>query len=168
MKRFLIIGIVVAAAAAAGIALAATNGGSRAAKSGRATVSIMQISGAGKVLVDSSGHALYRNNQEHGAVVLCKAGCVSIWKPLVVHGRPTGKSLPGKLGTAMRPGGVRQVTYNGKRLYTFTPEKARMVTGDGAKDAFGGHNFSWDVVHPAGKSSSTTTPTSTTPYPYSY
>ena len=168
MKRFLIIGVVVAAAAAAGIALAAANGGSGAAKSGRVTVSVMKIGGAGKVLVDSSGRALYRNDQEHGATVLCKGACVSIWKPLDVHGKPTGKSLPGKLGTAMRPGGVRQVTYNGKRLYTFTLEQPRKVSGNGIMDAFGGQKFTWHVVHPAGTSSSTTPPTSTTPYPYSY
>ena len=165
MKRLLIIGVIVAAAVAASIAFAATNGGSKTAKSGRATVSVMRISGAGKVLVDSKGRALYRNAQEHGAVVLCKGACVSIWKPLVVRGKPTGKSLPGKLGIAMRPGGARQVTYNGKRLYTFTPERAGKVTGDGCMDAFGGHKFTWHVVHPTAKSSSTPPP-STTPYPY--
>jgi predicted lipoprotein with Yx(FWY)xxD motif len=165
MKRLLIIGVIVAAAAVAGIAIAATNGGSRAAKSGRATVSVEQISGAGKVLVDSKGRALYRNAQEHGAMVLCKGACVSIWKPLVVHGKPKGKSLPGTLGTAKRPGGARQVTYKGKRLYTFTLEKAGKVTGDGVMDAFGGQKFTWHVLHPTAKSSSTPPPT-TTPYPY--
>ena len=166
MKRLLIIGVVVAATTATGIAIAATNSGSRIAKSGGATVSIMQISGAGKVLVDSSGRALYRNDQEHGAVVLCKGACVSIWKPLMVQGKPTGKSLPGKLGVAMRPDGTRQVTYRGKRLYTFTLEKPRKVTGDGIKDAFNGQKFTWHVVHPAAQSSSNPPPTSTTPYPY--
>ena len=166
MKRLLIIGVIVAAAAAAGIALAATNGGSRAGKSGRVTVSVMKISGAGKVLVDSKGRALYRNAQEHGAVVLCKGACVSFWKPLVVHGKPTGKSLPGKLGIAMRPGGVRQVTYKGHRLYTFTLDKPGKVTGDGFKDEFGGQKFTWHVEHPAAAASSNPPPTSTTPYPY--
>ena len=165
MKRLLIISVMVAAAAAAGIAIAATNGGSGTTKSGRATVSVERISGAGRVLVDSRGRALYKNEQEHGAVVLCKGACVSFWKPLVVHGKPTGKSLPGKLGVAKRPGGARQVTYQGKRLYTFTPDKPRKVTGDGVMDAFGGHKFTWHVVHPTAKSSSTPPP-STTPYPY--
>jgi predicted lipoprotein with Yx(FWY)xxD motif len=41
--------------------------------------------------VDSRGRALYRNEQEHGAVVLCQGACVSFWKPLVVHGKPKGK-----------------------------------------------------------------------------
>jgi predicted lipoprotein with Yx(FWY)xxD motif len=162
VKRLLIIGVIVVAAVAAGIAIASTNG---TAKSGRATVSVKRISGAGKVLVDSKGRALYRNAQEHGAMVLCKGECVSIWKPLNVHGKPTGKSLPGKLGVAKRAGGQRQVTYNGKRLYTFTLEKPGKVTGDGLMDAFGGQKFTWHVVHPSGTNSSTPPPTST-PYPY--
>jgi predicted lipoprotein with Yx(FWY)xxD motif len=166
MKRLLIIGVIVAAAAAAGIAIAASNGGSGTAKSGRATVSVASISGAGKVLVDSKGRALYRNAQEHGAMVLCKGACVSIWKPLVVHGKPVGKSLPGKLGVAKRSGGKRQVTYNSKRLYTFTLEKPGKVTGDDAMDAFGGQKFTWHVVHPVGATSSNPSPTPTTPYPY--
>ena len=165
MKRLLIIGVIVAAAVASGIGIAATNGGSGTGKSGRATVSIKRISGAGRVLVDSRGRALYRNEQEHGALVLCTGECVSFWKPLVVHGKPKGKSLPGKLGVAKRPGGARQVTYQGKRLYTFTPEGPGKVTGDGAIDAFGGHKFTWHVAHPTAKNSSTPPP-STTPYPY--
>ena len=111
MKRLLIISVIVAAAAAAGVAIAATNGGSGTTKSGRATVSVKRISGAGSVLVDSRGRALYKNEQEQGSAVLCKGACVSFWKPLVVHGKPKGKSLPGKLGVAKRPGGARQVTY---------------------------------------------------------
>jgi hypothetical protein len=81
-------------------------------------------------------------------------------------GKPKGESLPGKLGVAKRPGGARQVTYRGKRLYTFTLDKPGKVTGDGFMDAFSGHKFTWHVVHPSAKSSSTTPPTSTTPYPY--
>ena len=165
MKRLLIISVMVAAAAAAGVAIAATNGGSGTTKSGRATVSVKRISGAGSVLVDSRGRALYKNEQEQGAVVLCKGACASFWKPLVVHGKPKGKSLPGKLAVAKRPGGAQQVTYQGKRLYTFTLDKPGKVTGDGFMDAFGGHKFTWHVVHPTAKSSSTPPP-STTPYPY--
>ena len=167
MKRLLIIGVIVAAAAVAGIAIAGTSAGSGKGKKATATVSIKRISGAGRVLVDSRGRALYRNAQEHGAMVLCKGECVSIWKPLDVHGKPKGKSLPGKLGVAKRPGGQRQVTYNGKRLYTFTLEKPGKVTGDGLMDAFGGQKFTWHVVHPTGSSSSSPPPpTTTTPYPY--
>ena len=75
-------------------------------------------------------------------MVLCTGACVSFWKPLVVHGKPTGKSLPGKLGVAKRPGGARQVTYQGKRLYTFTLDKPGKVTGDGLHGC-----VRWPQVH---------------------
>ena len=160
MKRILILGAVGAVALVAGIAIAmAANGG------GTATVSVKQIGKAGKVLVDTKGRALYFNDQERGSKVLCTGECVSFWKPLTVTGTPKAGSLPGKLAVAMRPGGARQVTYRGKRLYSFTLDKPGKVTGDNFKDAFGGHTFTWHVAHPAGAAAAATTTTTTTTYP---
>jgi predicted lipoprotein with Yx(FWY)xxD motif len=141
----LVIGVAVVLALGVGIALAiaATGGGSA---SSRATVSVKRLGVAGKVLVDAKGRALYRNDQERGSMVLCGAGCVSFWKPLISRGAPKGKSLPGKLGLAMRPDGAKQVTYNGKRLYTFTLDRPGKVTGDNFHDAFGGQKFTWHVL----------------------
>ncbi len=147
-QRLLVIGVAVALGLAFGIALAiaGTSGGSDARG---ATVSVMRLGAAGKVLVDAKGRALYSNDQERGSMVLCVGQCVSFWKPLISSGAPKGVSLPGKLGLAKRPNGSKQVTYRGKRLYTFTLDKPGKVTGDGARDAFGGQKFTWDVVHPA-------------------
>jgi predicted lipoprotein with Yx(FWY)xxD motif len=158
MKRLLIAGAVVAVALAAGIAiaLAATGGGGNsnsqgapASNAGSATVSARQVNGAGEVLVDSTGHTLYANDQEIGRMVLCDGACLSFWTPLTVSGghTPTGKSLTGKLGVATRPNGGKQVTYNGKLLYTFYLDKPGDVRGDGFDDAFGGQQFTWHVVH---------------------
>jgi predicted lipoprotein with Yx(FWY)xxD motif len=116
MKRLLIAGAVVAVALAAGIAiaLAATGGGgdssspgAQTSNAGSAAVSAKQVDGAGNVLVDSTGHALYANDQEIGRMVLCDGACLSFWTPLTVRGghTPTGKSLTGKLGVATRPNG---------------------------------------------------------------
>jgi predicted lipoprotein with Yx(FWY)xxD motif len=156
VKRILILGAagVVALVAGIAIAMAATGGGS-------ATVSVKQIGTSGRVLVDAKGRALYFNDQERGGRVLCAAGCVSFWKPLTVTGTPRAGSVPGKLGVATRPGGARQVTYRGKRLYSFTLDRPGRVTGDGFKDAFGGRTFTWHVAHPAGAAAATTTTTST-------
>ncbi len=156
MKRLLITGVVVAVALAAGIAIAiaATGGGSTsspgapASNMGGATVSAQQISGAGKVLVDAKGRALYTNDQETRGMVLCKGACLSFWMPLTISGgSPKGDSLSGKLGVVRRPDGSKQVTYNGKLLYTFYLDKPGKVGGDGFHDAFGGQKFSWHVVH---------------------
>jgi predicted lipoprotein with Yx(FWY)xxD motif len=168
VKRLLIFGVVGAAALAAGIAVAvaATTGGS-ASKGGGATVSVRRIAGMGAVLVDAKGRALYRSDQERGGKVLCTSGCLSFWQPLTVSGPPKGGSLPGKLAVVKRPDGRRQVTYNGKLLYSFKLDKPGKVTGDGFKDAFGGQKFTWHVVRlTAAKSSSGSTATTTTTSTY--
>jgi predicted lipoprotein with Yx(FWY)xxD motif len=164
MKRLLILGAVgLAAAAVVAIAVAATTGGSSSGSKTGATVSVKQIAGAGSVLVDSKGRALYRSDQERGGMVLCTGPCLSFWQPLTVSGTPKGSSLPGKLATVKRPDGGRQVTYNGRLLYSFKLDKPGKVTGDGFKDAFGGQKFTWRVAHPTGAKASSSTPATPTP-----
>ena len=85
MKRLLIAGIILGAAVMAGVAIAASTG-SGSAKSGTFVVFARQVPGAGKVLVDAKGRALYRNDQERSGMVLCTGACASIWKPLLVRG----------------------------------------------------------------------------------
>jgi predicted lipoprotein with Yx(FWY)xxD motif len=165
----LVIGAVVVAAAAVSvaIAIAATGGGSSGSNTGRATVSVQKIAGAGSVLVDSKGRALYRSEQEKNGMVLCTGSCLSFWQPLTVTGTPKGRSLPGKLALVQRPDGGRQVTYNGKLLYSFKLDSSGQLKGDDFKDAFGGQAFHWHVVRPVGTSSSgpasTPTPTYSVP-----
>lgn len=165
MKRLLIVGVVGVAALVVGIALAvaATSGGSSSGGSG-ATVSAKRLAGAGTVLVDAKGKALYRSDQERNGKVMCTGACLSFWQPLTVSGTPKGKSLSGKLAVVRRPDGGRQVTYNGKLLYSFKLDKAGKATGDGFKDAFGGRKFTWHVVRPSGAAGGTgATPAPTTP-----
>ena len=145
-RRLLIIGIAAVLALAVSVALAIAAAGGGMGGSSGATVSVKKIGAAGKVLVDANGRALYRNDQERGKMVLCVGECVKFWQPLISHGAPKGKALPGKLGLAKRPGGAMQVTYNGKRLYTFTIDRPGKVTGDNFRDAFGGQSFTWHVV----------------------
>jgi predicted lipoprotein with Yx(FWY)xxD motif len=156
----LILGSVGAAALAVLIANAV-------AASAGSTLSVKTLSGAGKVLVDSKGRALYMNDQERGRV-LCTGACLSFWKPLTVSGTPKAGSLPGRLAVVKRPDGGRQVAYNGKLLYSFTLDKSGKVTGDGFKDAFGGQKFTWHVAHPAGVKSPPSTTTATPTYPNGY
>jgi predicted lipoprotein with Yx(FWY)xxD motif len=173
MKRLLIAAAVVAVVVVVGVAIAATGGGgsgskgssAAASKAGGATVSAEKISGSGNVLVDAKGEALYANDQEKNGMALCDGACLSFWTPLTVSGAPKGKSLDGKLGVVNRPDGTKQVTFNGKLLYTFYLDKPGKVSGDGFDDAFGGQKFSWHVVHANGATSSagTTQPRYTIP-----
>lgn len=158
MKKGLLI---MPAVVASAVALAACGGGGDNGSSGAATsstsaktVSVKSIGNEGSVLVDSKGMALYASDQEMNGKVLCTGACNSFWTPLTVSSaKPSGGSLTGKLGVVNRPDGTKQVSYNGKLLYSFTQDKPGQVTGDGFSDAFSGRQFTWNVVH-SGKSTS--------------
>jgi predicted lipoprotein with Yx(FWY)xxD motif len=161
MRRWLILGvIVVAAVVGVAIAVASTGSSGGAGSSSGATVSVQKIGGS-SVLVDSQGKTLYRSEQEKNGMVLCTGACLSFWQPLTVAGSPKGQGLSGKLAVVKRPDGGRQVTYNGKLLYSFKLDSPGDLKGDNFKDAFGGQTFRWHAVRTAGASSSG--PTKSTP-----
>jgi len=100
-------------------------------------------------------------------MVLCTGSCLSFWHPLIVKGTPKAQSLGGKLGAVRRPDGGRQVTYNGKLLYTFKLDAAGRPKGDNFEDTFDGQRFHWHVVRPPGASASgPAKPASTPTYMY--
>jgi predicted lipoprotein with Yx(FWY)xxD motif len=157
MKR-LTIALAAMAAVVAVLALAACGGNgydssdsspSPAAQSGddTATVSVKELGDSGRVLVDSAGKALYAADEEADSSVVCTDDCTSFWIPLTIDGgAPSGDSLSGELGVVERGDGTRQVTFDGKRLYTFVNDEPGEVTGDGFSDAFDGQQFTWHVV----------------------
>jgi predicted lipoprotein with Yx(FWY)xxD motif len=177
MKRLLILGVTVAlvAAAVAIAVLARRGGGDDSAAPARpatnaTTVSVQEIGNEGAVLVDSEGRALYAADQEiaAGNMVLCTHGCTSFWVPLTLDsGAPTGNAVSGGLGVAERPNGARQVTLDGKLLYTFAEDEPAEVTGDGFEDAFDGQKLTWHVVHPDGSTGSSRSDKAT-PGPFGY
>jgi predicted lipoprotein with Yx(FWY)xxD motif len=119
-----------------------------------ATVSLASVSGVGKVLVDAKGFALYSPAQEKSGTIRCTGSCTAIWVPLTVKGSPTAASGL-KLGTVVRPDGKTQVTFDGEPLYRFANDGSpRTVSGNGAKDSFGGKSFTWHVASPGKTSSS--------------
>lgn len=103
----------------------------------------------------------------------CTGGCTKIW-PEVVLPKGVTKATAGtgtkaaELGTVMRAGGVRQVTFNRKALYWFSGDKSLgQVHGNGLKDVWG----TWSVVVTAkltssGSSLGTTSTTSGGGYGY--
>jgi predicted lipoprotein with Yx(FWY)xxD motif len=169
MKTLIVPGMAVTVA----VALSACGGSSSdsisnaAAPSARtATVSVREVSGVGRVLVDASGKPLYTPAQEASGQILCANGCTAFWHPVIAAGKPTAAGSAGKLGVIKRPNGGMQVTVNGRPLYTFSEDSTGKATGDGFKDAFGGHHFTWHVVHAGGtttSSSKSSTPAYTTP-----
>jgi predicted lipoprotein with Yx(FWY)xxD motif len=111
-----------------------------------AAVSVEELAGSGRVLVDSTGKPLYAADEEEGGVV-CIGACASFWVPLTSDGGTQGGDrLPGDLGVVEREDGTRQVTYDGRRLYRFAGDGPGEVSGDGLSDEFGGQRFTWHVV----------------------
>ena len=120
------------------------------------TISVANVDGVGNVLVDAQNMALYAADQEMTGKIVCTDACTTIWQPLTVAKKPSaGSDLGGKLGTVMRPGGGRQVTFQGRPLYRFQEDPGTdMVTGNGFADSFNGKAFTWHVATPTGISSS--------------
>jgi predicted lipoprotein with Yx(FWY)xxD motif len=123
-----------------------------------ATVSVDSVDGVGDVLVDADGAALYTADQERDGTVRCTSSCAEIWIPLTLSrgGEPSGTDdVGGELGVAERPGGERQVTFEGRPLYRFADDGGPgVVTGDGLSDTFDGELFSWQVATADGGSDS--------------
>jgi predicted lipoprotein with Yx(FWY)xxD motif len=155
MKRLIVPGMAVAAALT--ISACGGGGGGGSASSGSPasssdTVSVQQVSDVGRVLVDQSGNPIYTSDQEASGKIVCDSACTSFWKPVTAAGgTPTASAGAGKLGVIKRPDGTKQVTANGRPLYTFSEDSPGKSTGDGFTDDFSGHHFTWHVVRAGGK-----------------
>lgn len=86
------------------------------------------------VLTANNGLTLYTLSAETHGKFICKGKCLKDWHPLVVAKgvKPTG---PVALGTVKRPDGRRQVTFEGRPLYTFDEDTRKgEANGEGFKD----------------------------------
>ncbi len=104
----------------------------------------------GTILVDAHGLTLYALSAESPSKLICTGSCLNAWHPLTVAAgaSPTGTVSP--LGTVHRAGGIVQVTYRGKLLYTFAQDHAPgQVNGQGFKDV-----GTWSAVTTGGPASS--------------
>ena len=104
-------------------------------------------SSLGEVLVDAEGRTLYLFEADSGTTSSCTGGCETAWPPLTVTGAPVaGTGLDAtKLGTAKRPDGSDQVTYNAHLLYRFSGD-----TAPGTTNGQGVGNL-WFAVSPEGE-----------------
>jgi len=152
------------AALVATVALAACGGGgpgkgssdSATATGATTTVAIKQVDGIGRVLVNASGRALYSSDVEANGSVRCTGACTSFWQPLTLgSGTPTAPAGAGTLDVIKRPDGKKQVTVDGKPLYTFSEDAPDKVAGNGFTDDFDGHHFTWNAVLAGGEAART-------------
>ncbi|MBN9619661.1 MAG: hypothetical protein J0H43_08010 [Actinobacteria bacterium] len=114
-------------------------GGSSASGSPNSTAAAaVTVAVAAGHLTATDGHTLYYNTVDTATSIGCVGSCASTWPPLL--GQPTAGAgvSSGDLGTAARPGGVTQVTFQGHPLYEFAGDAAAGSTkGSGLTDGGG-------------------------------
>jgi predicted lipoprotein with Yx(FWY)xxD motif len=97
------------------------------------TVTTARSASLGRSVLVSAGHTLYALSAETKGHFVCTSNaCLATWSPLTV---PAGRQPQGMagLGTIVRPGGARQVTFRGQPLYTFAQDSA---PGDSKGEGF--------------------------------
>jgi predicted lipoprotein with Yx(FWY)xxD motif len=140
-----------------------TTGGNNmgAANQGQGTVSVSNRGGMDNVLVDRSGQTLYAAQQENNRVQ-CTSSCLSVWMPVIAakNAKLTKEGdLARSLSTITRPDNrMRQVTFKGHPLYTFTSDSGSSVSGNNVTDQFNGISLTWHVVTESGPSMSGSAP----------
>lgn len=94
----------------------------------------------GKILAGSNGMTLYTFKPDSANTSTCYNACAKTWPPYTILGDPVAPpGLSGKLGTAARTDGSRQVTYNSLPLYTYGGDQA---AGNANGEGLGGNWFS--------------------------
>ena len=105
------------------------------------------IKADGDRLVGPNGHTIYANTVDTMTTIKCVGGCAAEWPPLIGTGAAGAGVDASKLGTAMRPDGSMQITYNGHPLYYFDEDKdGEDQYGKGIADEGG----KWGVAQPSG------------------
>ena len=155
MRRSILLPTLLIGAAAFGLAACGSgddeSGASSAASSG-GLVSVASVEGT-DVLADSAGKTLYTADVEKGGKILCVDACASFWEPLLASpadAEDAAGELGADLGVVKRPGGQRQLTFDGLPLYTFAEEGAGKLDGNGFADDFQGTHFEWQAARTSG------------------
>ena len=119
--------VLTAAAAALGLVASAAPADRMSAPLVR-TIANKQL---GQVLATAGRQAIYVWNREPKGKIRCTGSCATAWPPVLVKKGVLVpmhvKGIMGEFGTIRRPGGVRQLTFNRRALYTYANEKPGRV-----------------------------------------
>jgi predicted lipoprotein with Yx(FWY)xxD motif len=142
------IGLIGGAGVIASMTLGMLASGALGVSAQGATTVQTQNTSIGTVLANSSSKTLYVLDGDSPNGSKCTGACTTPWPPVTLaSGNPVAPAgLPGTLAVVTRDDGGRQVTYNGRPLYTFARDaQAGDTVGEGV-NAFGGV---WHAVKPA-------------------
>ena len=118
-----------------------SNAGDQSIPAAGTTVMIVQHSNLGYVLAEANGQVVYTYSKDKkGGPATCTGSCASNWPPAT--GTPQAgpaDHFPGTFTVVKGAGGVQQIAYDGKPLYTFAGAKPYSTTGNGV-------NGVWHVV----------------------
>jgi predicted lipoprotein with Yx(FWY)xxD motif len=115
-------------AACAGAAVVVPVAAQAATTKTEAVAKVVTRAPFGKMLATEKGASLYTTASA------CTASCLTIWPPLLMaKGKttPTGVSGLSTVKVTIGKNHDLQVTYKGKRLYTFISDHGTSVTGNG-------------------------------------
>lgn len=135
-------------------AAAGTSGSSAPASSGTSGGSAIGTvigtqAGSGGTFLTGGGRTVYLWVKDGMNKTMCTGACASAWPPVLAQGKLTasGGAKAADLGTIARPGGGKQVTYDGHALYFFAGDSSAGQTSGQGSDSFGAK---WWLVAPTG------------------
>ncbi|HEY6313469.1 MAG TPA: hypothetical protein VIY52_22065 [Streptosporangiaceae bacterium] len=87
----------------------------------------------GQVIVEASGYVVYTYAKDpKNGKPTCTGSCNTTWAPVIGMPQVTqGVTIPGNFAVVTTPSGKKQVTYNGKPLYTYKLAGPLVTTGNG-------------------------------------
>jgi predicted lipoprotein with Yx(FWY)xxD motif len=87
----------------------------------------------GQILVEASGYVVYTYAKDpKNGTPTCTGSCNTIWVPVIGVPQVTqGVTIPGSFAVVTTPSGKKQITYNGKPLYTYKAAGPLVTTGNG-------------------------------------
>ncbi|MDT4907461.1 MAG: hypothetical protein QOI69_702 [Pseudonocardiales bacterium] len=109
------------------------------------------ISASGGVLTGADGRTLYANTVDTVSKITCVGACATAWPPVAGPATAGTGVDASKLGTADRPDGTKQATYDGHPLYLFSQDTAAGdKKGEGVDDTGGKWHVATVAAAPTG------------------
>ena len=116
----------------------------------KVTLEVRDTEPFGAHLTDANGRAVYMFSRDETGSSACQDRCLQDWPPLLQKGvLNAGTGVDQKsIGTIVRDGGTRQVTYAGRPLYYYVAE---MASNTARVQNIRSHDGEWYLVSPSGE-----------------